>query len=145
MALEYSVHPDVTTGMIAGNTSYPEALGNAPWIQIFDGVMPTDAATALSGNNKLVELPCANTPIASSTISGNSSRAIWAAIASAIAALTGTAAFFRTVTNDKTKTIDQGKCGLQGDDTAALILSTLDFTAGSTIAVSSRTSDLDFK
>lgn len=147
MPAVYSIHPDVTLGMIAGKgpygpISYPEALGASPKLQIFDGVMPATAGAALSGNNKLAELVAAAAPIDSGTDTGSASRAVWAPIASATALLTGEATFCRTVTNDGTKVIDQFNIGESGSE-AAMILSTVDLTAGSTVAISSRTSDLD--
>lgn len=140
MAKAYSITPAVAQGMIGGNTSYAEALGSSPKMKLYSGTPPANAAAALSGNTLLATLPCAATPIASTSDTGTAGRATWAAIASAIAAATGTATFFRTTKSDDT-VIDQGSVDTA---TADLIMSTVSITAGSTVAVSSRTTDFPY-
>lgn len=141
----YSAHSTVTNDMIGGNKTYKEWLGASPKIQIFDGVMPADADAALSGNTMLVELTAAAIPIASvSKVSADKlSRALWDTIPDATVLASGTAAFVRTVTNDGTQVIDQTDVG-ESTSEAGLILSTIDLTAGSTVTISQRTSDLPY-
>ncbi|ACI06407.1 hypothetical protein GUMBALL_33 [Mycobacterium phage Gumball] len=140
MAKAYSVTLDVAQGMLGGSTSYAEALGSSPKIKIYSGTPPANAGAALSGNTLLATLTCASTPIASQSDTGTAARATWATIASAVAAATGTATFFRTTTSSDT-VIDQGTIDTTGAD---LNMSTTSLTAGSTIAVSSRTTDFPY-
>ncbi|AZS06591.1 hypothetical protein SEA_JACOREN57_24 [Mycobacterium phage JacoRen57] len=140
MAKAYSVTPTVAQGMLSGSTSFAEALGTSPKMKIYSGTPPANAGAALSGNTLLATLTCAATPIASSANTGSAIRATWAAIASAVAAATGTATFFRTTTSGDV-VIDQGTVDTTGAD---LNMSTTALTAGSTVALSSRTSDFPF-
>ncbi|QEA10792.1 hypothetical protein [Mycobacterium phage Weirdo19] len=138
----YSITPAVAQGMIGGTSTYREALGSSPKIRLYSGTPPAAAKAALSGNTLLCELSAAATPIASAADAGNGvARATWAAIASATAAATGIATFFRTVTSGGT-VIDQGDVGTAG---AALNLSTVALTAGSTVSLATRTSDLRYE
>ena len=136
----YSITPTVAEGMIGGTTSYAEALGASPVINIYSGTPPTNAAAALSGNTLLATLTGSATPISGTSDTGTAGRATWAAITSATAVATGTATFFRTATSGGT-VIDQGDCNTTG---ASLNLSTTSITSGSTVSVSSRTSDLPY-
>lgn len=135
MANAYSVTNAEGQSLLA---KYAADLGASPQIIIYSGTAPTNADTALSGNTVLATLIGAATPISGySNPGGGLARATWAAIASAIAAATGTATFFRTLTSGGT-VIDQGSVGVSGCD---LNLSTTALTAGSTVACSARTVD----
>lgn len=137
----YSITPTVAQGMVGGTSTYNEALGASPKIRFYSGTAPANAAAALSGNTLLAELVCAATPISGTSDTGTAGRATFGAIANATAAATGTASFFRTVTNAGTTTIDQGSVGTSAADA---IVNTTAFTSGSTISVTSRTVDLPY-
>lgn len=140
MAKAYSITPAVAQGMLGGTTSFAESLGASPKIKIYSGTPPANAAAALSGNTLLATLTAAATPISGMTDTGTAIRATWAAIASAVAAATGTATFFRT-TDAADVVKDQGSVDTSNAD---LNVSTTAFTAGSTVAISSRTTDLPY-
>lgn len=140
MAKAYSITPAVAQGMIGGTASYPEALGASPKIKIYSGTPPANAAASLAGNTLLATLTAGATPISGVSDTGTAARATWAAIASAVAAATGVATFFRTTKSDDT-VIDQGTVDTA---TADLVFSTTALSAGSTITISSRTTDLPY-
>lgn len=132
----YSTTPAVAQNQV---TNFGTQLGATSVTKFYSGVMPTNAAAALSGNTELASLPNSATPIGATSDTGSAGRGTWNAITSVTAAATGTASFFRTLTGAGV-VIDQGDVGLSGSN-AACIVSTTAFTAGSTISVSSRTSD----
>lgn len=136
----YSLTPTVAQQMIGGTSTYNESLGASPLIKIYSGSVPTNAATALGAQVLLATLTGAATPISGTSDTGTAGRATWAAIASATAAATGTASFFRTTTSGGT-VIDQGTVGTSAADA---IVNTTAFTAGSTISITSRTVDLPY-
>lgn len=137
----YSIHPTLAQQMIGGTSTYAEYLGASPLIKFYSGTVPTSAAAALSGNTVLATLTGAATPISGTSDTGTAGRATWAAIASATAAATGTCTFFRTFKADGTTVVDQGNVDTTGAD---INLSTTALTAGSTVSLSSRTSDLPY-
>ncbi len=138
MAKAYSITPTVARAMIGGTQSYAEALGASPKIKIYAGTPPANAAAALASNTLLATLTASATPISGTSDTGTAGRATWAAIASAVAVATGEATFFRTTTSADV-VVDQGTV----DESAAdLNLSTTAITAGSTVSISSRTTDL---
>ncbi len=136
----YSITPTVAQAMIGGTSTYAESLGASPLIKIYAGSVPTNAATALGAQTLLATLTAAATPISGTSDTGTAGRATWAAIASATAAATGTASFFRTTTSGGT-VIDQGTVGTSAADA---IVNTTAFTSGSTISITSRTNDLPY-
>lgn len=136
----YSLTPTVAQQMIGGTSTYNESLGASPLIKIYSGSVPTNAATALGAQVLLATLTGAATPISGTSDTGTAGRATWAAIASATAAATGTASFFRTTTSGGT-VIDQGTVGTSAADA---IVNTTAFTSGSTISITSRTNDLPY-
>lgn len=140
MALAYSLTPTVAQGMIGGSTSYAEALGASPLIKIYSGTVPTNAGASLGSAVLLATLTGASTPIASTSDTGTAGRATWAAIAAATVAATGTASFFRTTTSGGT-VVDQGNVGTSGADAN---LNTTSLTAGSSISLTARTTDLPY-
>lgn len=135
----YSITPTVAQGMLNA-TGFAEALGASPKIKVYNGTPPANAAAALSGNTLLVTLTGSATPLASFADTGTVARATWAAIASATAVATGTATTVRTTTSADV-VVDQGNVDVSGAD---LNLSTTSITAGSTVAISSRTNDFPY-
>lgn len=107
--------------------------GTAAVIEIFSGTEPINADTALSGNTLLATLTCSAT---FGTVSGSGSTGTITAgtITSATAAATGTASFFRILTQVAGTVIAQGDVGTTG---ASLVLNTTSITSGSTVAITS--------
>jgi hypothetical protein len=85
-------------------------------------------------------LACAATPISGYSDTGTAGRATFAAIASATAVATGTASFWRRQTSGST-VVDQGSCATSGSD---LNLNTTSVTSGSTVSVTSATTDFPY-
>ena len=111
--------------------------GTTPIIRIYDGTPPANADAALSLNDPLVDLEMDGT-----AAFGNASDANPGAIATAAtiqdgtAGDTGTATFFRILTQDAGTVRFQGTVGTSDAD---LILSTTSITTGSTVSISSAT------
>lgn len=131
---ELSLASAVAQGMLNG-TGLAEAFGASPKLRIYSGTKPATADTALSGNTQLAELVCASTPFSGFADTGTAARATMGAIANDTSAdATGTATFWRIYDSAGTTVKVQGDAGTSG---AALILATVAFSAGSTIAISS--------
>lgn len=140
-----SITPTVAQGML-NSTGYAEALGTSPQIRIYSGTPPANAAAALSGNTLLATNNCATTPIASYSDTGTAGRATFAAIANATAVASGTATFYRKVKSDGTTVIEQGAVGTGTVGTSGndMSLNTTSITAGSTVSITSATTDLPY-
>lgn len=124
------------------NTGFAGYVGASPLLIVYAGTAPASARAALSGNTVLATLACAATPFSSFTDDGSANEvATFAAIASAAAAATGTAVFWRLVKADGTTVVMQGTCGVSG---AELNLNTTSITAGSTVSVTSGTIKLPY-
>jgi hypothetical protein len=134
----YSITPTVAQGMLNA-TGYAEALGASPVLKIYSGAVPANAAATNAGT-LLATLACAATPISGYTDTGTAGRATFGAITSATAVATGTASFWRRQTAGGV-VIDQGSCGTAGAD---LNLNTTAITSGSTVSVTSATTDLPY-
>lgn len=138
----YQIVYAAMAAMQTGTQSYAEYLGTSPVIKLFNGTPPSLASDALSGNTLLATLACSATPMPGSTDVANAAHVVWNAIASAVAAATGTATFGRTYRSDGTTPVDQ----FNVDTTLAdLNLSTTALTAGSTVSISSRVNDAPYK
>lgn len=136
----FSITPTVAQGML-NSTGFAEALGASPTLRIYSGTPPANAAAALSSNTLLATLACAATPLSATSDTGTAGRFTYAAIASATAAATGTATFFRHLKSDGTTVIDQGSVGTTGADCN---LNTTAITSGSTVSITSDTMDLPY-
>lgn len=134
----YSITPTVAQGML-NSTGYAEALGTSPTLKIYSGSVPANAAATNAGT-LLATLACSATPISGYTDTGTAGRATFAAITSASAVATGTASFWRRQTSGAV-VIDQGSCATSGSD---LNLNTTAITSGSTVSVTSATTDLPY-
>jgi hypothetical protein len=111
--------------------------GTAAVIQIRDSTVPADADTALGAQVLLAELTCNATAFTSVTDDTPGAIATFAAITSdASANATGTATFFRILTQNGGTTICQGTVGTSSAD---LILNTVSITSGSTVSISAAT------
>ncbi len=119
-------------------TSTNTLLGATAVLRIYDGVVPANADTALSGNNLLATLTLAATPVASVA----TGTATLGAIGSAAAALTGTASFWRIYDS-----AGSPACQFQGEVTAtggggSMLLATVSIVAAATISCSAATISL---
>lgn len=132
----YSITSTVAQGML-NSTGYNEALGASPQIKIYSGSVPANADASNTGT-LLATLTCAASPISGYSDTGTAARATFGTIASATAVATGTAAFWRRTTSGGT-VIEQGSCGTSGAD---LNLNTTAITSGSTVSITSATTDL---
>lgn len=111
--------------------------GTAAVINIYSGTVPADADAALSGNTLLAQLNMSATAFGAATDVNPGARITAAAITSDSSAdATGTASFFRILTQSGGTVVAQGTAGTAAAD---LILSTTAITAGSTVAISSAT------
>lgn len=134
----YSITPTVSQGMLNA-TGYAEALGTSPTVKIYSGSVPANAAATNAGT-LLATLPCSSTPISGWTDTGTAGRATFAAISSATAVATGTASFWRRQTSGAT-VVDQGGCAAGSGD---LNLNTTAITSGSTVSITSATTDFPY-
>lgn len=111
--------------------------GTAAVINIYSGTAPADADTALAGNTQLAQLTCAATAIATFGNAAPGGLATFAAItADASADATGTATFFRILSQNAGVVVAQGTVGTSA---AELILNTTAITLGSTVSITSAT------
>lgn len=113
--------------------------GTAAVIRILTGTAPADADAAETGT-LLGTLTCSATAFSGVATNGNNARATFAAITSDSSAdATGTATYFRILTQTGGTVIAQGDIGTSG---ASLILNTTAITSGSTISITAATIDL---
>ena len=111
--------------------------GTAAVINIYDGTVPADADTALGAQVLLAQLTCSATAFASVADDTPGAIATFAAITSDSSAnATGTASFFRILTQSGGTVIAQGTVGTATSD---LILNTTAITSGSTVSITSAT------
>jgi hypothetical protein len=111
--------------------------GTAAVIQIRDGSVPADADTALGAQVLLATLTCAATAQASIGDDTPGAIATFDTITSdASADATGTASFFRILTQTGGTVVAQGTVGTATSD---LILNTVAITSGSTVSISAAT------
>jgi len=122
---------------IAAVAGLVTAMGASPLLRIYNGTVPTDADTALSGNTLLAELAMSATPFPAA-IDGNPNAIATAnAISSDTSAdATGTATFFRIYKADGTTCVLQGAVGTSGQQ---LNLNSTSIVANETVSVSSLT------
>lgn len=104
--------------------------GTATQLRIYDGTMPANAATALSGNNLLATITSLvyGTPNATTgamTVSGTAESS----------ATAGTATFYRRTKSDGT-CIEQGTVGTSGTD---MTISSTTIASGANVSLSSGT------
>ncbi len=110
--------------------------GSAAVINIYNGTAPADADTALSGNTLLAQLTCSSV-MGTIGDANPGARLTFNAISSDTSAdTTGTASFFRILTQNAGTVVGQGTVGTASAD---LILNTTSITQGSSVAISSAT------
>lgn len=114
--------------------------GTAAVINIYSGGVPSNADAALSGNTLLAQLTCTATAFSGISDTGTGARGTFAAITSDSSAdATGTATFFRILTQSGGTVVAQGTVGTSSAD---LVLNTTAITAGSMVSITSGTIDL---
>lgn len=129
------------TNAVAGSmmTAFNSAVdaGTAAVVNIYDGSAPADADASLSSNNLLAQLTCSATAFGAPADAAPGSRVTANAISSDTSAdSTGTASFFRILTQSAGTVCAQGTVGTA---TADLILNTTAITSGSTVSITSAT------
>jgi len=114
--------------------------GTAAVINIYSGTAPADADAALSGNTLLAQLTMSGTAFGAPTDATGKARVTANAITSDSSAdATGTATFFRILTQNAGTVCFQGSVGTSAAD---LVLNTTAITAGSTVSITAATIDL---
>lgn len=143
MANAFYVTNAAAKGMLGDSTAPGAGLaahidqGTAAVINIYSGTAPADADAALSGNTLLAQLTCSATAFSGYSDANPGGRATFAAITSDSSAdATGTATFFRIVSQNAGVTVAQGTVGTATSD---LILNTTAITAGSTVSITAAT------
>lgn len=107
--------------------------GTAAVINIYDGSVPADADTALGAQNLLAQLVMSGTAFGAAADDTPGAIATAAAITDDSSAnATGTATFFRVLTQDAGTTLCQGTVGTSSAD---MILNTTSITSGSTVSI----------
>ena len=141
MANEFYITNTVAQGMLNG-TGLAESIdaGTAAVIVIYSGTAPANADASLAGNTVLAQLTCSATAFSGFSDTGTAARATFASItADSSADATGTATFFRILTQAGGTVVAQGTVGTSASD---LILNTTAITSGSTVSITSATIDL---
>jgi hypothetical protein len=111
--------------------------GTAAVINIYDSTVPADADTALGAQVLLAQLTMNATAFGAAADDTPGAIATAAAItADSSANATGTATFFRVLTQNAGTTCMQGTVGTSSAD---LILNTVSITSGSTVSISAFT------
>ena len=113
--------------------------GTQAVINIYDGTAPATADTALSANNLLAQLTCSTTAFGAATTANPSVVTANAITSDSSADSTGTASFFRILTQSAGTVCAQGSVGTASAD---MILNTTAITSGSTVALTSATVSL---
>src|SRR3990167_1288332 len=107
--------------------------GTAAVINIYDSTVPADADTALGAQVLLAQLTCSASVFASIVDDTPGAIATFDTItADASANATGTATFFRILTQDAGTVVAQGTVGTASAD---LILNTVAITSGSNVSI----------
>jgi hypothetical protein len=138
MAVGFSITPAVAKAMMDTFNAQVDA-GTAAVINIYDGTPPANAAASLSSNNLLAQLTCSATAFGAATTADPSVVTAAAITADASADSTGTASFFRILTQSAGTVIAQGTAGVGTFD---LALNTAAFTSGSTVSITAATVSL---
>jgi hypothetical protein len=113
--------------------------GTAAVINIYDGTPPATADAALSSNNLLAQLTCSSVAFGAATTANPSVVTANAITSDSSADSTGTASFFRILTQSAGTVVAQGTAGVGTFD---LALNTTAFTSGSTVSITAATVSL---
>lgn len=135
----FSITNAVAQSMLIALGAQADA-GTAAVINIYSGTAPVNADAALSGNTLLAQLTCSANIFTGVADATDKARATLAAITpDSSADASGTATFFRILTQNAGTVIAQGSVGIATSD---LILNTASITAGSQVSITSATIDL---
>ena len=111
--------------------------GTAAVINIYDGSVPADADASIGASTLLAQLTMSATAFGAAADDTPGAIATASAITSDSSAnATGTASYFRVLTQDAGTTCMQGTVGTSSAD---LVLNTVSITLGSTVAITSFT------
>lgn len=136
MANDFVITNAVAISMLNAFTTATDA-GTAAVINIYSGTAPADADAALSGNTLLAQLTMSGTSFPAATDLNPGARITANAITSDSSAdATGTATFFRILTQNAGTVTAQGTVGTATSD---LVLNTTSITAGSTVSITAAT------
>lgn len=139
MATDFVITNAVAQAMINAYTTALDA-GTAGVINIYSGTPPTDADAALAGNTLLAQLTYSGTSYPAASDLNPGARITASAITSDSSAdATGTATFFRELTQNAGTVVSQGTAGTSAAD---MILNTTAITSGSTVSITAATKTL---
>lgn len=111
--------------------------GTAAVINIYDGSVPADADASIGASTLLAQLTCSATAQSSIVDDTPGALATFDTITSDSSAnATGTASYFRILTQDAGTVTNQGTVGTSSAD---LVLNTVSITSGSTVSITSAT------
>jgi hypothetical protein len=113
--------------------------GTAAVINIYNSTVPTDANTALGSQTLLAQLTCSTTCFTATSTANPSVLTAGAISSDTNADATGTATFFRVLTQSGGTVVAQGTVDTASAD---MILNTTSITSGSTVACTSFTISL---
>ena len=136
MANNFKITNAVAQAMANAFTTATDA-GTAALIRIYDGTQATDPDTAVGAQTLLAELTMSATSFGAATDANPGALITANSITSDTSAnATGTASWFRVVTQNGGSTICDGSVGTASAD---MILNTTSITSGSTVAITSFT------
>ena len=138
MANQFSITQAAAKAMMDTLATQVDA-GTAAVINIYDGTMPTNANTALGSNTLLAQLTMSGTAFGAATTADPSVLTAAAITSDSSADATGTASFFRSLTQNAGTVVAQGTVGTASAD---MILNTTAITSGSTVAITAATLSL---
>jgi hypothetical protein len=131
LALQFGITNNVAKAMADAFTTAADA-GTAAVLNIYDGAIPTDADTALGAQVLLAQLTFNATSFGAATDGTGKARITANAITSDTSAdATGTAAWFRILTQSGGTVIAQGSVGTGTHD---FVINTTSIVSGATVA-----------
>jgi hypothetical protein len=138
MAAGFYITNAVAQGMLNATTlSASFDAGTAAVINIYSSTVPADADASIGASVLLAQLTCSATCFTSYADANPGGRATFASITSDSSAdNTGTATYFRILTQSGGTTVAQGTVGTSSAD---LVLNTVAITSGSTVSITSAT------
>lgn len=134
MAADFIVANAVVLAMLDAFDDAANA-GSAAVINIYDGSVPADADASIGASTLLAQLTMSATAFgAAADAAPNGTLTAAAITADSSANATGTASYFRVLTQNAGTTICQGTVGTSSAD---LVLNTVSITSGSTVSITS--------
>lgn len=136
MATAFFITNAVAQAMLTAFNTAADA-GTAAVINIYDNTVPADADASIGSSVLLAQLTCSATSFGSPTDNNPGAKVTANSITSDSSAdATGTATYFRILTQSAGTTIAQGTVGTSSAD---LVLNTVSITSGSTVAITAAT------